>query len=164
VIVCKQDGHRRRERGYIAMLSVRRDWRKRGIGTPVPSCPRDAHADPGAEASTLVKRAIAEMTARGADEVGRLLLARMRRFLSIYSDCPRDGVRQRRGALAVRDPRFHARETALPVLPQRQGRLPARAPTGAGQKRVCDRRVSGIVLVGEVGAQSLRSRATVFGA
>lgn len=34
VIVCKQSMHREaRNRGYIAMLSVHRDWRKRGIGT-----------------------------------------------------------------------------------------------------------------------------------
>lgn len=33
VIVCKQSMHRERaNRGYIAMLSVRKDWRKRGIG------------------------------------------------------------------------------------------------------------------------------------
>ena len=33
VIVCKQDLHRgKRMRGYIAMLSIRPDYRKRGIG------------------------------------------------------------------------------------------------------------------------------------
>ena len=35
VIVCKQSFHhenRSRNRGYIAMLSVHRNWRKRGIG------------------------------------------------------------------------------------------------------------------------------------
>lgn len=35
VIVCKQSYHhedRSRNRGYIAMLSVHRNWRKRGIG------------------------------------------------------------------------------------------------------------------------------------
>jgi GNAT superfamily N-acetyltransferase len=34
VIVCKQSMHRHlANRGYIAMLSVSRDWRKRGIGS-----------------------------------------------------------------------------------------------------------------------------------
>jgi ribosomal protein S18 acetylase RimI-like enzyme len=31
-IVCKLDKHHGRERGYIAMLSVAKTWRKRGIG------------------------------------------------------------------------------------------------------------------------------------
>jgi ribosomal protein S18 acetylase RimI-like enzyme len=31
-IVCKLDDHKGRERGYIAMLSVAKTWRKRGIG------------------------------------------------------------------------------------------------------------------------------------
>ena len=35
-IVCKQDVHKSngRNRGYIAMLSVSKDWRKRGVGEP----------------------------------------------------------------------------------------------------------------------------------
>ncbi|WVR03126.1 hypothetical protein IAU60_000116 [Kwoniella sp. DSM 27419] len=52
IIVCKQDSHRgKTNRGYIAMLSVDRAWRRRGI------------------ASRLVELAIAEMTRRGAHEV-----------------------------------------------------------------------------------------------
>ncbi|KAI0341256.1 acyl-CoA N-acyltransferase [Trametopsis cervina] len=54
VIVCKQSFHhedRTRNRGYIAMLSVHRNWRKRGI------------------ASTLVKRSIDNMRKAGAVEV-----------------------------------------------------------------------------------------------
>ncbi|KIP12168.1 hypothetical protein PHLGIDRAFT_124337 [Phlebiopsis gigantea 11061_1 CR5-6] len=54
VIVCKQSLHRdntARNRGYIAMLSVHRDWRKRGI------------------ASTLVRRSIETMRKHGANEV-----------------------------------------------------------------------------------------------
>ncbi|KAI9338709.1 acyl-CoA N-acyltransferase [Zopfochytrium polystomum] len=51
VIVCKLDHHRDRLRGYIAMLAVNTDYRKRGIGTG------------------LVKRALAAMKAKGADEV-----------------------------------------------------------------------------------------------
>jgi ribosomal protein S18 acetylase RimI-like enzyme len=31
-IVCKQDFHKSRNRGYIAMLSVDKNWRRRGIG------------------------------------------------------------------------------------------------------------------------------------
>ncbi|KAH9929471.1 acyl-CoA N-acyltransferase [Fomitopsis serialis] len=52
VIVCKQSMHREaRNRGYIAMLSVHRDWRKRGI------------------ASTLVRRSLAIMKLQGVEEV-----------------------------------------------------------------------------------------------
>ncbi|KAI0729663.1 acyl-CoA N-acyltransferase [Fomitopsis betulina] len=52
VIVCKQSMHREaRNRGYIAMLSVHRDWRKRGI------------------ASTLVRRSLAVMEHHGVEEV-----------------------------------------------------------------------------------------------
>ncbi|KAJ2955013.1 hypothetical protein NUW54_g14780 [Trametes sanguinea] len=36
VVVCKQSMHRERtNRGYIAMLSVHKNWRKRGIGEAV---------------------------------------------------------------------------------------------------------------------------------
>ncbi|KAH8101323.1 acyl-CoA N-acyltransferase [Cristinia sonorae] len=52
VIICKQSMHKsQRERGYIAMLSVRKEWRKRGIAT------------------TLVRKAIEAMTQNGAEEV-----------------------------------------------------------------------------------------------
>ncbi|KAI0799841.1 acyl-CoA N-acyltransferase [Irpex lacteus] len=54
VIVCKQSLHHEdhtRNRGYIAMLSVNRNWRKRGI------------------ASTLVKRSVDNMRKAGAVEV-----------------------------------------------------------------------------------------------
>ncbi|KAF5294247.1 hypothetical protein FQR65_LT10833 [Abscondita terminalis] len=51
-IVCKLDFHRKStKRGYIAMLAVDKDYRKRSIG------------------STLVRRAITEMIDGGADEV-----------------------------------------------------------------------------------------------
>ncbi|KZT00607.1 acyl-CoA N-acyltransferase [Laetiporus sulphureus 93-53] len=52
VIVCKQSLHKDvTNRGYIAMLSVHRNWRKRGI------------------ASTLVRRSIEEMKLHGVEEV-----------------------------------------------------------------------------------------------
>ncbi|WWC57630.1 uncharacterized protein I303_100162 [Kwoniella dejecticola CBS 10117] len=51
-IICKQDSHRgKTNRGYIAMLSVDRAWRRRGI------------------ASKLIEIAIDEMTRQGAHEV-----------------------------------------------------------------------------------------------
>ncbi|WVQ83242.1 hypothetical protein IAT38_005381 [Cryptococcus sp. DSM 104549] len=51
-IICKQDSHRgKTNRGYIAMLSVDRGWRRRGI------------------ASKLVELAIDEMARQGADEI-----------------------------------------------------------------------------------------------
>lgn len=51
-IVCKLDLHRKViKRGYIAMLAVDENFRKRGIG------------------STLVRRAIQEMIAGDADEI-----------------------------------------------------------------------------------------------
>ncbi|KAF8319313.1 acyl-CoA N-acyltransferase [Clavulina sp. PMI_390] len=52
VIVCKQDIHKSKvNRGYIAMLSVDKQWRKRGI------------------ARNLVQRSIDQMMANGAREV-----------------------------------------------------------------------------------------------
>ncbi|KAI9057539.1 acyl-CoA N-acyltransferase [Trametes sanguinea] len=52
VVVCKQSMHRERtNRGYIAMLSVHKNWRKRGI------------------ASTLVRRTIEVMKKHGVEEV-----------------------------------------------------------------------------------------------
>ncbi|PFH49303.1 hypothetical protein AMATHDRAFT_63435 [Amanita thiersii Skay4041] len=52
VIVCKQSMHKDlTNRGYIAMLSVRKEWRKRGI------------------ASTLVRNAIEAMKEDGAEEI-----------------------------------------------------------------------------------------------
>lgn len=54
VIIGKLDRHRNALRGYIAMLAVARAYRKRRIGT------------------LLVKKAILEMRAQGADEVGEM--------------------------------------------------------------------------------------------
>ncbi|CDO70406.1 hypothetical protein BN946_scf184999.g47 [Trametes cinnabarina] len=52
VVVCKQSMHRERtKRGYIAMLSVHKNWRKRGI------------------ASTLVRQTIEVMKKHGVEEV-----------------------------------------------------------------------------------------------
>lgn len=52
VIVCKQSMHKHvANRGYIAMLSVNKNWRKRGV------------------ASTLVRRSIEVMKQHGVDEV-----------------------------------------------------------------------------------------------
>lgn len=61
VIICKLDQHKDRNRGYIAMLAVAKEYRKRAIGT------------------TLVQRAIRAMKEQDADEVyvlRRLLVAR----------------------------------------------------------------------------------------
>ncbi|KAL7751021.1 N-alpha-acetyltransferase 30 [Sorochytrium milnesiophthora] len=51
VIVCKLDRHREVMRGYIAMLAVRKEHRKRGVG------------------SLLVQTALRQMRERRADEV-----------------------------------------------------------------------------------------------
>ncbi|KAI9323094.1 putative acyltransfersase [Dichotomocladium elegans] len=51
VIICKLDQHRERKRGYIAMLAVAKEYRKRAIGT------------------TLVQMAIRAMKEQDADEV-----------------------------------------------------------------------------------------------
>ncbi|KAI8332822.1 N-acetyltransferase 12, isoform CRA_a [Chlamydoabsidia padenii] len=51
VIICKLDPHKDRQRGYIAMLAVAKDYRKRAIG------------------STLVERAVQAMKKEKADEV-----------------------------------------------------------------------------------------------
>ncbi|KAJ3216935.1 N-alpha-acetyltransferase 30 [Dinochytrium kinnereticum] len=51
VVICKMDRHRDVMRGYIAMLAVANEYRKRGIG------------------STLVKMAVRTMRDQGADEI-----------------------------------------------------------------------------------------------
>ncbi|KAI8089936.1 putative acyltransfersase [Halteromyces radiatus] len=51
VIICKLDPHKDRLRGYIAMLAVAKDYRKRAIG------------------STLVQRAVHAMKQQQADEI-----------------------------------------------------------------------------------------------
>ncbi|KAI7884281.1 putative acyltransfersase [Lichtheimia hyalospora FSU 10163] len=51
VIICKLDQHKTRNRGYIAMLAVAKEYRKRAIGT------------------TLVQKAIRAMKEQDADEV-----------------------------------------------------------------------------------------------
>ncbi|CAO3592536.1 unnamed protein product [Absidia cylindrospora] len=51
VIICKLDPHKDRQRGYIAMLAVAKDYRKRAIG------------------STLVEKAVYAMKKEKADEV-----------------------------------------------------------------------------------------------
>ncbi|KAJ8652360.1 hypothetical protein O0I10_012031 [Lichtheimia ornata] len=51
VIICKLDQHKDRSRGYIAMLAVAKEYRKRAIGT------------------TLVQKAIRAMKEQDADEV-----------------------------------------------------------------------------------------------
>ncbi|CDS05000.1 hypothetical protein LRAMOSA07530 [Lichtheimia ramosa] len=51
VIICKLDQHKNRNRGYIAMLAVAKEYRKRAIGT------------------TLVQKAIRAMKEQDADEV-----------------------------------------------------------------------------------------------
>jgi N-alpha-acetyltransferase 30 len=46
VIVCKQSIHKgKTRRGYIAMLSVDREWRKRGIGEPASDTFRSSETD-----------------------------------------------------------------------------------------------------------------------
>lgn len=51
VVICKLDRHKDRWRGYIAMLAVAKEYRKRAIG------------------STLVQMAIRAMKEQDADEV-----------------------------------------------------------------------------------------------
>ncbi|KAF7320907.1 N-acetyltransferase MAK3 [Mycena chlorophos] len=54
VIVCKQSMHRdRSNRGYIAMLSVRKDWRKRGIASALVKNSLDAMKEDGVEEIVL---------------------------------------------------------------------------------------------------------------
>ncbi|KAJ7682937.1 acyl-CoA N-acyltransferase [Mycena rosella] len=54
VIVCKQSMHREASnRGYIAMLSVSKDWRKRGIGYTLVKNSLDAMKEDGVEEIVL---------------------------------------------------------------------------------------------------------------
>ena len=75
VIVCKQSMHRHlANRGYIAMLSVSRDWRKRGIGRPI-YCNSlcfllTLH---WSLATTLVRNALDVMKQHGVEEVLKIL-------------------------------------------------------------------------------------------
>lgn len=68
VIVCKQAMHKDMiNRGYIAMLSVHKDWRKRGIGGSAPLvC---YNLTESLAASTLVRRSIEVMKGNGVEEV-----------------------------------------------------------------------------------------------
>ena len=76
VIVCKQSPHRERYlRGYIAMLSVDKGYRKRGIGTSLFS-PLSSSLPfliiSTMTASTLVRHSISVMQASGAREVSHI--------------------------------------------------------------------------------------------
>ncbi|KAF7297177.1 N-acetyltransferase MAK3 [Mycena indigotica] len=54
VIVCKQSMHRdKSNRGYIAMLSVSKDWRKRGIASALVKNSLDAMKEDGVEEIVL---------------------------------------------------------------------------------------------------------------
>ncbi|KAF8622810.1 hypothetical protein AX15_006734 [Amanita polypyramis BW_CC] len=67
VIVCKQSMHKDlANRGYIAMLSVRKEWRNRGIDGDINSLVRTFVFLP---ASALVRSVIASMKEDGADEI-----------------------------------------------------------------------------------------------
>ena len=79
-IVCKLDAHGRERvthRGYIAMLAVRQDYRKKGIGAtlsassppPVPHCRSRGRCCAG---SSLVVMALDAMRTAHADEVRQL--------------------------------------------------------------------------------------------
>ena len=79
-IVCKLDAHGRERvthRGYIAMLAVRQDYRKKGIGAtlsassppPVPHCRSRGLCCAG---SSLVVMALDAMRTADADEVRQL--------------------------------------------------------------------------------------------
>lgn len=67
-IVCKQDSHRGKvERGYIAMLVVGGNWRKRGIGERHKMACLTLNKPHAAR--KLVQLSIDAMLANGADEV-----------------------------------------------------------------------------------------------
>lgn len=78
VIICKLDAHKDRLRGYIAMLAVSREYRKRAIGT------------------TLVEMAVRAMKDRDADEVKEKDILHHERLLAMEKtqqkettiDCP----------------------------------------------------------------------------
>ena len=74
VIVCKQSMHRDvTNRGYIAMLSVHRNWRKRGIGALSFPAVGDSSVLTArrclSTASTLVRRSVEVMKKHGVEEV-----------------------------------------------------------------------------------------------
>ncbi|KAL9710560.1 N-alpha-acetyltransferase 30 [Leucoagaricus gongylophorus] len=98
VIVCKQSMHRNKSnRGYIAMLSVDRNWRKRGI------------------ASTLVRNSIQAMKDDGVDEVCAPCSSYSLPFASLsITDCPRNRIRQPSRSVIIRISRFHPLVLAVP--------------------------------------------------
>jgi ribosomal protein S18 acetylase RimI-like enzyme len=69
VIICKLDKHREALRGYIAMLAVAKEYRKRKIGT------------------TLVQMSIAAMKEQNADEVRKNFIEN---GLNLDLGCTRD--------------------------------------------------------------------------
>ena len=79
-IVCKLDAHGRERvthRGYIAMLAVRQDYRKKGIGATVspprhPRAPLQVACGRCCAGSSLVVMALDAMRTAHADEVRQL--------------------------------------------------------------------------------------------
>ena len=70
VIICKQSIHQRdRNRGYIAMLSVSKEWRKMGIGEKPSLRPVIPLLNLMCLATTLIRRAMETMVREGAEEV-----------------------------------------------------------------------------------------------
>ena len=69
-IVCKQSPHREsRNRGYIAMLSVHRNWRKRGIGRWSSDHLPASCSHLIAPATSLIRQSVEKMKQDGVQEV-----------------------------------------------------------------------------------------------
>lgn len=143
VIVCRLDfhGQSKSKRGYIAMLAVSKEYRKRKIG------------------SSLVLMAIESMKTAGADEVnkntvpassfacaerphGRIEGRNITHPDHIFFllDCARDRIHKPECDRAVSADGLHQGQAALPLLPQRRGCLPAKTvlqtrSSGASHRR-----------------------------
>lgn len=73
-IVCKQSPHREtRNRGYIAMLSVHKNWRKRGIGRWSSDHTFASCSHKIAPATSLIRQSVEKMKQDGVQEVSRAI-------------------------------------------------------------------------------------------
>ena len=99
VVVCKQSMHRDvTNRGYIAMLSVHKSWRKRGIGASLSWSVTGFGLTGVLIASTLVRRTVEVMKKHGVEEVAAICAVFSSKSLSSdvlwfpFVGCSRDGV------------------------------------------------------------------------
>lgn len=85
-IICKQDMHRGTNRGYIGMLSVAKDFRRRGIGRKLVEIAVEEMAKRGAKQVMLETEHDNQTSLALYDKLGFLREKRLHRFYSNEKD------------------------------------------------------------------------------